>query len=208
MSISFEKQQKKDVLRVNKGHIDSLQPLRLFTVTEYHKMIETGIINEDDRVELLYGRIIKMSPKSAAHASVNEDVADVFKSRLKKKAVVRSQNPIILDNLSEPEPDIAIVKPPKSKYYNQHPTSSDVLLVMEIADTTLSKDRKTKGVAYSECGIPQYLLLNLKKREIGDYREPTKEGYRSKQIYTAKESFNLVSFPNVLIKVCDLLLPE
>ncbi len=204
----LEHQRKKDILQVSKSVIDSSQKLRLFTVAEYHKMIEAGIINEDDRVELLYGRIIEMSPKSAAHASVNEDVADVFKSKLKKKAVVRSQNPIILDDLSEPEPDIVIAKPPKSRYYKQHPSVSDVLLVMEIADTTLSKDRKTKGLAYSECGIPQYLLLNLKKKEIEDYRCPAKGGYENKRIYTAKESFSLVAFPNVLIKVCELLHSE
>lgn len=208
MSAVIEHQSKTKEIKVEKKLIDLLTNTRLFSVEEYHKMIETGIINEDDRVELLDGRIIEMSPKSAAHAAVNEDVADIFKNRLKKKAVVRSQNPIILDDRSEPEPDIVIATPPKHKYYSQHPTPSDILLVMEISDATLSRDRQTKGAAYAECGIIQYLLLNLKKREIEDYREPSKDGYRSKQTYTAKQSFSLVAFPNVLIKVRDLLPPE
>lgn len=115
--------------------------LHLFTVAEYHKMIEAGVFNEDARVELLDGKISEMSPKSVLHAAVNEDASDYFKRLLKKRAVVRSQNPIVLNNSSEPEPDIAIAKPLKTKYYTQHQTPQDILLIMEIADSSLDIDR-------------------------------------------------------------------
>ncbi len=118
--------------------------LYLFTVAEYHRMIEAGIFNEDDRVELLDGRIVKMTPKSVRHAAVNEDASDLFKRLLKKRAVVRSQNPVVLDDSSEPEPDIVVAKPPKTKYYKHHPTPQDIILAMEIADSSLDHDCRKK----------------------------------------------------------------
>ncbi|HEX8847713.1 MAG TPA: Uma2 family endonuclease [Pyrinomonadaceae bacterium] len=181
--------------------------LRLLTTSEYEQMIAVGIFNEDDRVELLEGVIVEMSPKSALHAALTEDANDYFKARLKDKAVVRSQNPILLSDLSEPEPDLVIVAPPKQNYYSQHPKSSDVLLIMEIAESSLRLDRNTKGRLYARAGIIQYLILNVNEMEIEDYREPSADGYRRKQTYKAGQSFNLVAFPSIKIEVSDLLPP-
>lgn len=186
---------------------DSHPNLRPLTTAEYEQMIAIGIFNEDDRVELLEGVMVEMSPKSALHAALTEDASDYFKNRLKTKVLVRSQNPILLSDLSEPEPDIVLVKPPKERYYTQHPTPSDVLLVMEIAESSLRLDRSMKGRLYGEAGIVQYLILNVNEMEIEDYREPSADGYRSKQTYTMGQKFNLVAFPGIMVKVSDLLPP-
>lgn len=182
--------------------------LRLFTTAEYHKMIEAGVFSDADRIELIDGRIIRMSPKSALHAAVNEDASDFFKRLLKKHAVVRSQNPIALNDFSEPEPDIVVARPPKTKYYTQHPMPQDILLVMEIADSSLDHDRRKKSLAYAQAGIVHYLVLNLKTSELIDLREPSSEGYRTYKTLHAGERFNLVAFPEVEITVGELLPPE
>ncbi len=181
--------------------------LRLLTTAEYEQMIAAGIFNEDDRVELLEGVIIEMSPKSALHAALTEEANDYFKNSLKARAVVRSQNPILLSDLSEPEPDIVIARPPKERYYSQHPEPPDVLLVMEIAESSIRLDRNAKSRLYAGAGIVQYLILNVNRMEIEDYREPSADGYRSKQTYTTGQSFDLVSFPGLTVKVSDLLPP-
>lgn len=182
-------------------------PIYKLTVEVYEKMIEHGIFDEDDRVELLDGVIVEMSPKKTKHAIINDLIAEFLIVNFAKKAIVRNQNPIVLDNFSEPEPDVVLASPPRSKYYNTHPTPADILLVVEVSDTTLSKDRR-KAFYYARAGIAQYLLFNLITNEVEDYREPGGDGYRFKKTYTIKDSFSLVAFPETTIKVAELFPPE
>lgn len=177
---------------------------RLITVAEYDQMIEAGIYTENDRIELLNGKIIELMPTGPKHAYFNEKIADILKEKLDKDADVRSQNPVILDDFSEPEPDIVLAKPPREKYIENHPTPADILLVMEISDTTLIYDREAKARAYSRNGIRQYLLLNLQNETIEDSREPSEDGYQFKQTLRKGDSFNLVAFPKIEINLDDL----
>ena len=177
---------------------------RLITVVEYDRMIEAGIYTENDRIELLNGEIIEIIPKGTKHVYFNEVIADFFREKFDKNVDVRSQNPIILDDFSEPEPDIVLAKPPRKKYLENHPTPSDILLVMEISDTTLAYDRDDKASAYSRNGIGQYLLLNLQNETIEDYRAPNADGYNSKQTFHKGESFILEAFPEIEIEIDDL----
>ncbi|MEP7036967.1 MAG: Uma2 family endonuclease [Acidobacteriota bacterium] len=178
---------------------------RLITVAEYDRMIETGIYTENDRIELLNGEIIEIMPKGPKHSVLNDVVLDLFKEKLGGKIYARSQNPIILDNFSEPEPDIVLVKPPSKKYLQSHPTPADILLVMEISDTTLIYDREAKAAAYSRNGIRQYLLLNLQNETIEDFREPGADGYGFKRTLRKGDVFNLVAFPEIEINIDDLM---
>lgn len=178
---------------------------RLITVVEYDRMIEAGIYTENDRIELLNGEIIEIIPKGTKHVYFNEVIADFFREKFDKNVDVRSQNPIILDDFSEPEPDIVLAKPPRKKYLENHPTPSDILLVMEISDTTLAYDRDDKASAYSRNGIGQYLLLNLQNETIEDYRAPNADGYQFKRTLRKGDIFNLVAFPEIEIKFDDLL---
>ena len=96
----------------------------------------------------------------------------------------------------------------EKKYADHHPTPQEVLFVLEVSDTTLQQDRAVKGLLYARAGIPQYGILNLKARELEDYRDPDQQGYRSKQTYRADQQFSLAAFPDVWVTIADLLPPE
>jgi Uma2 family endonuclease len=181
---------------------------RRFTVEEYNLMGETGIIKPDERVELIEGEIIKMSPKGTAHCASTSYAEECLRAKLGDRALVRTQDPIHLDEHSEPEPDVVLAMPHPKRYADHHPTPEEILYVMEIADTTLAKDRTIKARVYAQAGIIQYGILNVNARELEDYRDPDASGYRTKHTYRADESFTLVAFPEVHITVSELLPPE
>ena len=175
-------------------------PIHKITVEVYEKMIDSGVFDEDDRVELLDGVIVEMSPKKTKHANINDEFAEFLITTFVGQAVVRNQNPIVLDDYSEPEPDVVMARPPRRNYADAHPTAEDILLVVEISDATVAKDRR-KAFSYARAGIAQYLLFNLNTNEVEDYREPSADGYRFRRIYTTADSFTLHAFPETTIEV-------
>lgn len=180
---------------------------RLISAKEYQRMIELGIFHEDERIELIEGRIVQMSPKNLKHALATTRSNRCFQKISGDRASVRVQDPILLNDFSEPEPDIVLVALPDERYLENHPKPEDIFLVLEIADSSLAYDRDEKGPLFAQNGIIQYCLLNLQSRELEDYREPSSNGYRSKRTYTEEQSFALVAFPKISIKVKDLLPP-
>ncbi len=188
---------------ITKTSSNGVKP-HLITVDRYNRMIEAGVYTENDRIELLNGEIIETMPKGPKHSVLNDVVLELFKEKLGGKIYARSQNPIILDNFSEPEPDIVLVEPPSKKYLQSHPTPADIFLIMEISDTTLIYDREAKARAYSRNGIRQYLLLNLQNETIEDFREPGADGYEFKRTLRKGDVFNLVAFPEIEINLDDL----
>lgn len=180
---------------------------RLISAEEYQRMIELGIFREDERIELIEGRIVQMSPKNLKHALATTRSNRCFQKLSSDRAFVRVQDPILLNDFSEPEPDIVLVAPPDERYLENHPKPKDIFLVLEIADSSIFYDRDEKGPLFARNGIVQYCLLNLQSRELEDYREPSPNGYRRKQTYTEEQSFTLVAFPKISIKVKDLLPP-
>lgn len=177
---------------------------RLITVSEYEQMIAAGIYTTNDRIELLNGEIIEKMPKGTKHVYYNEEIADLFKAILTDQVDVRSRNPVVLGDLSEPEPDIVLAKPPREKYLENHPTSDDIFLIMEISDTTPAYDRTDKADAYARNNIQQYLVLNLQNETLEDYREPGEDGFQFKRTLRKGDKFDLVAFPEVEIKIDDL----
>ncbi len=181
--------------------------LRLFSVAEYYKMAETGILRAGERVELIEGRILTMSPKGIEHAATNDQASEVFRKSLGARVIVRNQNPIHLADDTEPEPDLVLAAPHEKRYFDHHPTPAEILLVLEIADSSLTFDRRNKGLLYAKAGIIQYLILNSRAREVEEYRDPSPDGYRSKHTYNADQSFSLAAFAGVTIEVSELLPP-
>ena len=177
---------------------------RLITALDYDRMIEAGIYNENDRIELLNGEIIEIMPKGTKHTSANSRIVRFFIRLFDEKVIVRSQDPIWLDDFSQPEPDIVLAKWDDKGYAENHPTPTDILLVMEISDTTLAYDREDKARAYSRNAIQQYLLLNLQNETIEDYREPSSDGFQFKRTLRKGDTLNLVAFPEIEIKIDDL----
>lgn len=188
--------------------IDTMPTERLFTVEEYYSIGEAGIFDADGQVELVEGRIYKLSPKNPLHSATVRTAGKCFEGYTGDKCIVRLQEPVHFDDHSEPEPDVALVKQRNDQYAKSHPTPSDCLLVLEVSLTTLKYDREKKGRIYAAAGIKQYLILNLRKRELEDYRDPGEEGYRNKHTYRADESFDLVAFPGVQIRAGEMLPPE
>jgi Uma2 family endonuclease len=186
---------------------DIFSSSRRFTVDEYHRMGEAGILHPDERVELIEGVICRMSPKGSLHSTSVEIAREYFAKKLKHKAHARTQDPIYLSKHSEPEPDVALVVPPFTRYRDHHPTPAEIFLVFEMADTTLNRDRR-KGKTYAKAGIVQYCILDLKHETIEEYCDPTPDGYGSKNIYRVGDKFALVAFPTIVVKVKDLLEPD
>ena len=182
--------------------------LRLFTVAEYYKIAAAGILRPEERVELIEGRILTMSPKGIMHAACNDKASEYLSKVLGNRVIVRNQNPVNLGDDTEPEPDLVLVAPQDRRYFDHHPIASEILLILEIADSSLEYDRHMKSLLYAKAGIMQYCLLSLQSRELEDYRDPSADGYRSKQTYRSDQSFNLVGFTDMAIPVSELLPPE
>lgn len=191
---------------------DALQPsvyeLRLFTAAEYQQLAGLGIFGEDERIELIEGRIVRMTPKNVDHAVATRRALRIFSRAAGELALISVQDPILLNDRSEPEPDVTLVAGPDTKYLEHHPAPNDIFLVLEIADSSLAFDREVKGPLYGRNGIRQFCLLNLQDRELEDYRDPGPHGFRGKQTYGEDEAFSLVAFPMISIKVGDLLPPK
>lgn len=176
---------------------------QLFTVAEYYKMAEVGIIKSTDRVELINGDIIPMSPIKSPHAGIVDFLVEMLVITLHGEYVIKGQNPLRLSNTSEPEPDIVVAKFRKDRYASKHPRPKDVFLLIEVSDSTLDKDRKIKLPLYAKAGIPEYWIINIPKKQIEVYREPTDKKYATKKIYkkSQKVKSEAVDFE---IKVSDI----
>jgi Uma2 family endonuclease len=153
--------------------IPSAPPSRhLISVDAFHRMGETGILGPRDRVELIDGEIIDMSPIGVLHAAIVDVLARHFGRRTGESVFVRCQNPLRLDDISEPEPDIAILRPRADFYMTAHPGAADVLLVIEVADTSLAYDLGTKVPLYARHGIPEVWVIDAATRHTRVFRRP------------------------------------
>ena len=145
---------------------------RKFTTQEYHQMVDSGIIATDERIELLKGEIIAMSPIGIKHAACVRRLNNILSQHLTGEAIIDIQNPLELDNLSEPQPDIALLKPRADFYATAHPQSEDIFLIIEVADKTLKSDREVKIPLYAKNQIAEVWLVDLNGESIEVYREP------------------------------------
>ncbi|HEY9852001.1 MAG TPA: Uma2 family endonuclease [Leptolyngbyaceae cyanobacterium] len=178
-----------------------LTPKR-FTIEEYHRLAELGFLTEDDRVELIRGEIIQMAPKSIAHINCCRNLLNQLPIPLLNKAELQCQDPIVLPSNSEPEPDFAMLRIREDNYKNALPNSSDVLFVIEIADSTLKKDKEVKTSLYAEAGISDYWIFNLIDNHLETYSEPYQDlhgrfGYAMKRIVLPNQIITLPGFPDL-----------
>ncbi len=155
--------------------LELLYPVHTFTLEEYHLMIETGILDEDDRVELLEGKIITMSPIGRFHAACVRKLTVLFVQRLSDRYAVSQEQPINMSNGSQPEPDFVIATFREDHYAAGHPTPEDVHLLIEVADKTLDRDRGPKARIYARAGIPEYWIINLIDRQLEVFTDPQPE---------------------------------
>lgn len=178
----------------------------LFTVDDYYRMAESGILHEDDRVELIDGEIIDMAPIGPGHAGTMDQLDDSLRLLTSGRSRIRVQQPILLGERTEPGPDLVLVRPREDYYRGGHPGPQDLYLVIEVAESSLTYDRQTKAPLYARAGIPELWIVNLIDHVIEVHREPSADGYRAVTVARRGDSVQSLAFPDVSIAVSDLLI--
>ncbi len=177
------------------------------STTEYLRMGEVGVFAADARLELIEGEIVEMPPIGSRHAGGVNILNGLFVRLVGTRAIVAVQNPLILGDRSVPQPDLVLLKPRADSYASAHPTPADVLLVVEIADTTLAFDLGTKIPLYARHGVPEAWVVDLGERVIRAFRDPSTNGYRTSFTVSVGGNVSPSALPDVSIAVA-LLFPE
>lgn len=178
---------------------------RWFTATEYNRMVESGILAEDDRVELIEGEIIEMSPTGSRHAACVNRLNMLLSSQVGESFIVSVQNPIRVGDYSEPEPDLAVLRWRRDYYEQELPQPRDALLVIEVADTSVEIDRDVKIPLYARAEIPVSILVDLTKKVIEVSSEPANGQYQTVEIFRAGDSFQLDALSLLTLNVDAIL---
>ncbi|MDY6782976.1 MAG: Uma2 family endonuclease [Cyanobacteriota bacterium] len=185
-----------------------LSSLKRWTVKDYHRMSELGLLDPNERTELISGQILLMSPKGTPHVTALRLLATTFDALLEQRdAFVSTQDPIQLDDFSEPEPDLAIVKGSILDYANRHPRPDDLYLVVEVADSTLKQDCEIKDKLYARAGIVEYWVLDINNRQLHIFRNPTPTGYTHHLILAEPNQAAPLAFPNFTLSISSILPP-
>jgi len=165
------------------GQVDILSrhpvPRHRLTVKDYHRLGEAGILGEDDRVELLEGQLVDMSPIGPRHALAIDALTELLVMAVAGRASVRVQNPIVLDDESEPQPDFAVVRRPWRGYPDQHPRPDDIFLLIEVSDSSLDTDKGAKLALYARAGVREFWIVDLTTNTVIVHRNPGGESYQS-----------------------------
>lgn len=178
---------------------------RLFTVDDYHRMGASGILTEDDRVELIAGEIVQISPIGSEHAAVVKRLNRVFATGVGDAALVGVQDPVTFPPYSEPQPDLTLLRPRDDDYANGHPTPADVLLLVEVADSSLAFDRAVKLPLYAREGVREVWLVDLRNQRIERHAEPRDGAYRLVSQAQRGEALSPTALPQLTVNVDDIL---
>lgn len=182
------------------------EPLRrLFNTSEYHTMRDTGILSEGGRFELIEGEIWEMAPIGSPHAGCVARVDRLLQRALGDDVIVSVQNPLHLDDFSEPEPDLQVVRFRPDFYSAAHPTADDVVFLVEVADSSLEYDRKVKIGLYARHGLPEAWLVNLREHVLEIHRRPTPQGYAEIRRFQRGETVSPQAFPELQMRVGEIL---
>jgi len=178
---------------------------RRFTVDEYHRMGEAGILREDDRVELIDGEIVEMTPIGSRDAAAVTRLNQSFVRALGEKAMVSVRNPLPVPPRSEPQPDVMLLRPRPDFYSRAHPGPQDVWLVVEVADTQLTFDRAVKVPLYAGARIQEVWVVNLPGQSVEVYRHPADGHYGEMEKHEPGQRIMCAAFPDLLLSVDDVL---
>ena len=182
-----------------------VQTQHRFSVKEYYRMAETGVLRPDARVELLDGKIIDMPPIGPFHGGLVNRLIRIFGRLSNRRWQTSVQNPLRLDDHSEPEPDFMLLKPSPDDYTSRHPAPEDAFLVVEVADASLDYDREEKLPAYGRVGVSEVWIVNLRDHVIEVHREPHFMGYGSKTILRVGDTVSPQAFPDATVDVGGML---
>lgn len=178
---------------------------RLFTVEEFHRMGELGILDDAARLELLGGEIFEMPPVGPGHQGDTDVLNMSFAPALAGRAIVRVQGPVVLDDHSEPSPDLVLLRPRADFYRQVHPRPDDVLLLVEVADTSLRYDRLDKLPRYAASGIREVWIVDRNGKRLEVHRRPSPDGYGLTQVLTVPATVAPDAFPEIVLDVAAIL---
>ena len=178
---------------------------RRFTVSEYYKMAEVGILKDDERVELIHGKIIKMSPIGNPHKACVDRLHEMLILIPDRKHIISGQNPVRLGEIEDPQPDFAILKYRKDFYKNQYTQPEDVMLIIEVSDTNFFRDRNVKLPLYANAGIPEYWIVDLKKERVLVFTKPVGKEYLEPKEFLPGDMVQSTSIPAISLPVSDIL---
>lgn len=182
-------------------------PHRTWTVDEYYRMAEVGILGPDERTELIDGEIVPVTPPGPLHASVVDRLTMLLPRMVGSEAIVRVQNPLRLDEKREPQPDVAVLRFRDDFYAGQPPGADDALLVIEVAESSLSMDRGVKRERYAQFHIPEYWVVDAGRRVVIVHRAPEGGRYTEEREYRAGESWTSPALGGREVRVEDVLGP-
>ena len=177
---------------------------RQFTVKEYHQMAKVGILKQDDRVELIAGEIVKMAPIGIPHAGCVRRLSGIFNKLLSGKAVVDTQNPIDLNDESEPQPDLVLLRWRDDYYAGKHPRPEDIFLLIEVADSTIKYDREVKIPLYAENGIYEVWLIDINQELVEVYRQNVGNSYQQQQQFVRGDRLTIETFDDMSLTVEEI----
>lgn len=197
-----------DTADVAGGRAGALPARRRFTVDEYYRMAEAGILGPDERVELLDGEIIEMAAIGTRHATCVRLLDGWFQKNLAGRAIVSCQMPVRLSSRAEPEPDIALLRPRPDQYGSGHPGPGDVLLMIEVADTSLGYDHDRKLPRYAEAGIPEVWLADLTHDQVLVHSDPAGGRYQTARVARRGDTLAPAAFPDLFVPIADVLPPS
>lgn len=180
---------------------------RPLTVEQFNRMIESGIIPENDRVELIEGDIVEMAPIGTRHAGYVDRVGDLFHVLPRAEVIVRVQSPFELTSTTRVEPDLVVLRRRRDFYTIRLPRPEDVLVVVEVADTSLDYDRSVKIPAYAKAGIQEAWLVDITTDHVEVYRDPASEGYRGFRRVSSGEELTLLAFPDLRLPTSAIVGP-
>lgn len=184
--------------------VDVAATRRRFTRKEYHRMAEVGILRTRDRVELIRGEIVEMTPIGPRHSAFVNNLNRLLSRRLPEHVTVSVQNPLPLSDDNEPQPDVVVLDDRLVPYKNREPSVEDALLVIEVAETSLAFDRSTKARLYAEAGIPEYWVVDCAAETIEIHRGPTDAGYRDVRLVLGTATVSPQAFPDVELTTTEI----
>ena len=172
-----------------------------FSVDSYYRMLDAGILVGDDKVELIDGEVLEMSPIGARHAATVYCFQTALLKALAERAMIRVQLPIHIDDFNEPEPDIAVVRPRTDMYASAHPSQTETLLLVEVSDSTLEFDRTVKAQLYATARVPEYWIADLGRNCVIVHRAPDGKAYGSVTEFGPDQTLAVSAYPGVEIGV-------
>jgi Uma2 family endonuclease len=178
---------------------------RLFTVDDYYRMAEVGILKPDEKVELIEGVIYKLSHLNSRHAGCVKALNKLLNHLIGNKALLSIHNPIYIDQYSEPEPDVALLKARDDFYRDSHPTSPDIFLLIEVSDSTIGADRRGKVPLYAQAEIAVLWIVDIQKEAIEVYSNPSEGQYARFERVGRGHSLEVPGFPGAMLRVDDIL---